>query len=521
MSIEECWGEYLKESFEENEDRIAVIDVGKNVRCTYRDLRRRVEEIERALIAIGVTRGTHVAMLFPSSSKWIANFLALINIGAVPVCLNCESTLEEIEYRVRHSDAKIVITNERVYAKIRSLEEALGLDLVIIENRQCTSSPGVHCGWDVFLSKGDEITKQEVQIARSKVKYDDPLAIQYTSGTTGTPKAVVSVHYKVLNNMHAFSRIFNYTKDDIIFSSLPMYHVMGCFFSCLMTFMVGGSLVLMGKFNTERVIEALIEEKCTSFHGVPTMYKMVLRKLGDRKLTSLNKGMIGGSYCDPETMDAIINKMHIPNIMQNYGQSEACGYTQTRLGDPISKVNSTVGRPIEGVEIKIVDKDGNKLPCNTIGEVVVKSEYRMAGYYKDKEATSKVIQDDWIYTGDLGALDEDGYLKITGRKKDIIIRGGENISPFDIENVLKKNEYIQDVVVVGVPDEVMGQEIGAFIISNKQGKQLDQTILINEIKVYGEKHLAKYERPRYIKLVDQYPLTGSGKVQKFRLAQMI
>lgn len=519
--LKENWGNYLENKFEEYSDKVAVIDIGKNVRCTYRELKRRTEEIEKAYIGQGIERGTHVVLLFPSSSKWISNFLALIHIGAVPVCLNCENTVEELAQKIKHSDSKMIITNESVYAKIRGVEEEFGVDLIVIENRQCACSPGIHCSWGDFIEKGKQIDEEKVLEARAKVKYDDPLAIQYTSGTTGTPKAVISLHYRVLNNMKEFSEVFQYTNEDIIFSSLPMYHVMGCFFSCLLTFMVGGTLVLMGKFNTERVIEALIEEKCTSFHGVPAMYRLVLRKLNGRSLGCLNKGMIGGSCCDEETMNGIINEMHIKNIMPNYGQSEACGYTQTRLGDPIEKVTSTVGRPIPGVEIKIINEEGEELPSHTRGEIIVHSDYRMAGYYKDEEATKKVIMDGWIHTGDLGELDEEGYLKITGRKKDIIIRGGENISPVGIENVLKKNKYIREVVVVGIPDKVMGQEIGAFITLNDEYVKTNNEMLVEEIKQYAAKHLAKYEIPKYIKIMKEFPLTGSGKVQRFKLTQLI
>lgn len=521
MIIKDTWGHFLRDKLEENKDRIAVIDIGKNVRCTYGDLRRRSESIEKAFLGCGVKRGTHVALVFPSSSKWIATFLALINIGAVPVCLNSEGTVEEIKYKITQSDSKVVVTNEVIYSKIRQIEEEIGLDLVIIENRQCACSLGIHCGWNTFIAKGKEVTNKQREEARAKVKYDDPLAIQYTSGTTGKPKGVVSLHYKVLSNMITFSKVFNYTKEDKVLSSLPMYHVMGCFFSCLLLFSVGGCLVLMGKFSTERSIEAIIEEKCTSFHGVPTMYKLILNKMGDRRFDSLNKGMIGGACCDLDTMDDIIHRMNIKNIMYNYGQSEACGYTQVRIGDPIEKVKTTVGRPIEGIEIKIVDDEGNELPPYTKGEIIVKSEYHMAGYYKDEEATKKTIVDEWIYTGDLGELDEEGFLKISGRKKDIIIRGGENISPIELEDVLRQYDLIQDIAVVGIPDQLMGQEIGAFVIPKNEAKTLDKDLLINKVKEYAEKHLAKYEQPRYIKIIDGFPLTGSGKVQRFKLVSMV
>lgn len=521
MIIKETWGRYLESIMEENADRIAVIDIQKNVRCTYRDLTRRSREIEKALIGYGVTRGTHVAMVLPSSSKWLAIFLAMINIGAVPVCLNHDVADEELKFRLKHSESKVVFTNEATYEKIRNMEQELQLEMVVIENRQCKCSPGVHIGWNTFLAQGKEVGDEDIRVARDQVQYDDPLTIQYTSGTTGMPKAVVSVHYRVLSNMLTFEKIFQYTKEDKILSSLPMYHVMGCFFSALLTFIVGGSLVLMGKFNTERVIQALIDEKCTSIHAVPTMYKLILQKLGEREITSLKKGMMGGSYCDRETVEEIRERMHIEAIMPQYGQSEACGYTQVRIGDPMEKVFNTVGRPAEGVEIKILDSKERELPVGETGEVVIRSDYCMAGYYKNDEATNKTIVDGWLHTGDLGRLDEEGYLKIMGRKKDIIIRGGENISPISIEEVLKKHYCIRDVAIVGIPDKIMGQEVGAFIILDEQEKGKKEEEIVEQIKDYAREHLAKYEQPKYIKIINKFPLTGSGKIQKFKLVNMI
>lgn len=520
MLIKETWGNYLREKFEENLDRLAIIDKSMNERYTYRELISKSESIEKAFIGYGVTRGTHVALVLPGGAGWIATFLALINIGAIAVCLNNDTTDLEIRDRLLYSDSKIVITDEETYGKIKLHEEEIGLDLAVIVGRQGCYSEGICCDLSSFIEQGSGVTETEVASARAKVRYDDILTIQYTSGTTGTPKAIMSVHYKVLSNMKLNSEVFKYTKEDKILSSLPMYHVMGCFFGCLMIFMSGGCLVLGGKFKTSRIIEALIEEKCTSFHGVPTMYKLIMNKMGDRVFPDLNKGMIAGSYCDAETMQAIITDMGIKNMFPSYGQSEGCGYTQTSMEDSIEKIKTTVGRAIDGVEIKIVDDQLKTLPANTEGEILVKSEYRMSGYYKDEAATHKGIIDGWIHTGDLGKLDKEGYLKITGRKKDIIIRGGENISPIEIECILKQQSKIKDAVVVGIPDDVMGQEIAAFIIGSEEEKKVEED-LINEIAAYVAEYLPKHKQPRYIRLVDKFPLTGSGKIQKFKLVELI
>lgn len=463
----------------------------------------------------------HVALIFPSSAEWISAFLALINIGAVPVCINNANTDGEIRYAVLHSDSRLIMTDEETYVKIRLHENEMDLKQIVIVDRNGYCSEASHCSIGTFLSSGYEVTNDRVNELRAMVSYDDILAIQYTSGTTGLPKAVMSVHYKVLNNIMQFRDIFKYNKEDKILTSLPMYHVMGCFFTCLLTFIVGGSLVLMSKFKTQRAIKALVEEQCTAFHGVPTMFKLIMSKMGESEFPYLKKGMIAGSYCEPEAMEAIINKMGMKDILPLYGQSEGSGYTQIRIGDPIEKVLNTVGRPVEGVCIKIVDSQLNEVEANVEGEILIQSEYTMAGYYKDEKATSQVIKDGWIHTGDLGKLDEEGYLSITGRKKDIIIRGGENISPVDIEATLRQYEYIKDVVVVGVHDEVMGQEIGACVIVDDKVKHLEQEVLKERIKEYTLENLAKHKRPRYIEIVENFPLTGSGKIQKTKLAQLV
>lgn len=520
MLIKETWGNYLRDKFEENLDRLAIIDKSNNERYTYRDLMIESESIEKAFIEYGVTRGTHVALVLPSSVTWVATFLALINIGAIAVCLNSDTTDIEIGDRLLYSDSKIVITDEETYGKIKLHEEEIGLDLAVIVGQQGRYSQGIYYDLSSFIEQGRGVTETEIASVREKVRYDDILTIQYTSGTTGTPKAVMSVHYKVLSNMKLNSDIFKYTKEDKILSSLPMYHVMGCFFGCLMIFMVGGCLVLGGKFKTSKIIEALIEEKCTSFHGVPTMYKLIMNKMGDRVFPNLNKGMIAGSYCDAETMQAIITEMGIKNLFPSYGQSEGCGYTQTSMEDSIEKIKTTVGKAIDEVEIKIVDDQLNTLPANTEGEILVKTAYCMSGYYKDEIATHKAIIDDWIHTGDLGKLDEEGYLQITGRKKDIIIRGGENISPVEIEFILKQQSRVKDAVVVGISDDVMGQEIAAFIIRSEAEEEGEEDF-INGIVAYISEYLPKHKQPKYIRLLDQFPLTGSGKIQKFKLVELV
>lgn len=515
--IQENWGNYLDKVFLENMNRIAVVDVSKNARYSYRDIMRQTKSIQRALVASGIEKGMHVAMIFPSSADWIECFLALIQLGAVPVCLNNNDSDGELRAAILSSDSRLVITDETTHVKIRLHEEELELIRVIIVDRNGYCSEGLHCSFETFLEEGRSTDDDVIEIMKNNVCYDDILAIQYTSGTTGSPKAVMSVHYRVLSNVILYRDIFRYNKEDKILCSLPMYHMMGCFFTCLLAFATGCSLVIMDKFKTSYAIRTLIEEECTSFHGVPTIYKLILSKIGDSQFTHLKKCMVAGSYCEPEVLKGIRSKMGIEHIFPAYGQTEGNGYTQIRMGDPIEKIFGTVGRPVEGVKIKIVNKDLEEVGVNEEGEVLVQTDYKMAGYYKDQESTNEVIVEDWIHTGDLGKVDEEGYLIITGRSKDIIVRGGENISPVEIELSLKEMCHIKDVVVVGVPDEVMGQEIAACIIIEEEAKRIGEERFKEELASYMKRHLAKHKWPKYIKCVEHFPLTGSGKIQKAKI----
>jgi len=514
MMMKETMNSFLEEKFKQYQNNEAIVYNESNTRLTYKELDERINQFAKGFISIGIKRGTHVSILAPSSPDWIVSFLALTKIGAVPVCLNDSNTLPEIKYAINHSDSYALIASTESMGNFYDDSLLDSLQYVIFLERTYAIDDKVIDITDL-LEESLQVSNETLQQYQSLTKYDDILTIQYTSGTTGKPKAVMSVHNRVLSNVLVFLKNFEYDEHDRILSALPLYHVMGCLFTGLLTFMTGGTLVLIKKFKTKQVLKIMQDEKCTSFHGVPTMYQFMLNDCQNFNLANLNKGMIAGAYCSPSTMKEIQTKLHIKNIFPAYGQSEGVGFTQIRVSDSDKKKQTTVGRAIEGVTLKIIDAEGNELPTGAVGEVIAYMPYRMAGYYKDEKATNETIVDGWIHTGDLGFLDSEGYLTIKGRKKELIIRGGENISPTDIEDVIRKFSSVQEIAVIGVPDDLLGEEICAYI---KMDFCNDYTK--HQLNDYIQLNLAKYKRPKFIRFVDSFPMTSSGKIQKNVLSTM-
>lgn len=505
---------YLEEQFEKYADNKAIIYPEADVSFTYKEMSDRINLLAKGLIANGIKKATHVSLIAPSCPDWLMYYLALTKIGAIPVCLNDKNTQNELEYLLDHSDS---------YAAIISKESAKNFDtsvlfkplqkVIYMEDMEVTDNKTLDT--KTLEVQAASVSDEVLRAYQAKTKYDDILMFLYTSGTTGRPKAVMSVHNRMLTNIKVFLDNFGYTQEDRILSALPLYHVMGCLFTAMLTFMAGGSLVLISKFKTKKALEIIQNEHCTSFHGVPTMYQYMLNYAEDYNVTSLQKGMIGGAYCAPETMMEIQEGLGIKYLFPAYGQSEGVGFTQIRMTDSNKKRITTVGKAVDGVELKIIDNEGKILPTGEVGEVIAFMPYRMAGYYKNPEATRETIKDGWIYTGDLGMLDKEGYLTIKGRKKELIIRGGENISPVDIEDVIRTYAMVEDVAVVGVPDKTMGEEICAYIQMKPFANFLEE-----EIREYIAQNLPKFKCPKYIRFIEQMPLNASGKILKRELQAM-
>ncbi|BBF42881.1 O-succinylbenzoic acid--CoA ligase [Lachnospiraceae bacterium KM106-2] len=517
--IHQSINQYLEPCFTKYHSNTAILYPEENLSFRYDEMREQIHRYARSLCSWGVKRNDHVAIILPTSPDWIFLFLAITLIGAVPVSLNDSDLQNEMEFKLNHSDTNYLFTTEAIYTNIISVCKIEKLKGIVILPIFHSSKHENVFSFEKFQSMYSDTSTEALAAVIAQTKYDDILNIQYTSGTTGLPKAVTSIHYSVLNNILVFLRNFHYTEQDKIVAALPLYHVMGCLFTGILTFLSGGCLVLISHFHTKEVLNIIQTESCTSFHGVPTMFRFMLNRCSDYNISSLTKCMIAGDYCGPSLIDAIHKELKIDHPFPCYGQSEGIGITQALLTDSINKIKYTVGKAVDQVIIKIIDDSGQELPHNQVGEIIAYIPYHMLGYYKDPDATRKTLHNDWLYTGDLGYLDDDNYLVLKGRKKEIIVRGGENISPVEIENVIRTYEPVENVAVIGISDSLMGQEIAAYItISPKH------TLVTEEMKEsldqYLCEHLPKYKRPKFVYFIDHFPMTTSGKIQKHKLIQL-
>jgi fatty-acyl-CoA synthase len=381
-----------------------------------------------------------------------------------------------------------------------------------------TRYPGMFL-WSDILEMGEEVSDHVLDERMSSLHPDDVINMQYTSGTTGFPKGVMLTHTNLVNNAANIASCMNLTYRDRMCIPVPFFHCFGCVLGTMACVSVGATMVPIQEFDVLSVLKAVQNEKCTALHGVPTMFIAELNHPDFDKfdLSSLRTGIMAGSPCPTEVMIAVTEKMGAREITIVYGQTESSpGITQTRTNDPIELRVSTVGRALPNVEVKIVDPSTNKeVPFGVQGELCTRGYHVMKGYYKNPEATKDAIdQDGWLHTGDLAIMDENGYCKITGRLKDMIIRGGENIYPREIEEFLYTHPKVLDVQVIGVPDEKYGEEVMAWI-RLKEGV----TATAEEIREYCEGKISRFKIPRYIEFCSEFPMTASGKIQKFRLRE--
>ena len=506
--INETIGAYTSNIFEKFKDNEAIVYVGDNRRFTYKKLNYEVNMIAKSLISIGVKKGDHIALLSSNSPEWIIVFLATLKIGAVSVCLNVSSTEEELDYMLKQSDSTILIVSDKDMIEKIDLEK---FDYLKITLKMKTL---FNLGY--IVSRMESVSDKVFMKVVNDVSPNDVATILYTSGTTGNPKGIMFTHSAVLNGPISFGKNYKYTSSDKILVALPLNHILGGKYTAILSLLFGSTVVLMKKFKTTVALETIEREKCTGFHGVPTMYQYLINNCSSYDLSSLRVGMIAGAVSSQTLMKEIMEHLHILELSNTFGQTETLGVTQTPIYDKNDSKINTVGKPVEYVEIKICDIiNGKELPPNTEGELCVKSPYCMVGYYNNPIATSATVKEGWVHTGDIGFIDEEGYLSIKGRLKDVIIRGGENISPTDIENHLIKHKYIETAVVVGIPDENLGEEIVAFIKVKKAA------LLVKEdIFEFLSGKLSKYKFPKYIEFIDVFPLTSTGKIKRNSLKQI-
>lgn len=528
----------LCDTYKEHE---AIVFPEENIHYTYAEFKSLYYNIAKSLLSLGVKKGDRVAIWALNYPESIALQIAVGKIGAVLVWLNSNYKKSELEYTLEHSDSTTLFLSKG-YKNQESLDILLQVcpELLTCKKGNLTStnlpklkniillndmeddtekySNHIYFLRELFNDNKD-ITDQYLSEIEQTITLAELLNIQYTSGTTGHPKAVMLDQYAIIKNALVTGEQFKYSSDDKLLTCLPLYHVMGCVLSAITCLLFGATVVLVKKFNTTTVLTYIESEKCTALNAVPTMFKYLLNsdQFDNYDLTSLNKGMIAGSLCPNQILAQIIDRMNIHELTIVYGQTEALAVTANLLTSSNDKKINTIGSVLPGVLIKIVDiNTGEELPNGMEGEICIKSPYNMQGYYKNEEATNRTIDcDGWLHTGDLASKDNQGLFKITERIKDIIIRGGENISPAEIELVLDSHEAIKESSIVGLPDKDLGEEVCSFIILND-----GYSIELSEIQKYVAENLANYKVPKYIEIIKEFPTTANGKIKKFQLKEL-
>lgn len=528
-------GKLLEEVAKERPESEAVVYPDRNLRYSYKQFDQECRKAAKGLMKLGIKKGEHIAIWASNRPEWVVTQFATGKMGAVLVTVNTSYQAAELEYLLKQSDSTTLILMEAfrdtsyidiLYKIIPELKTSQPGRL-FSENLPCLKNiiilgenryPGMFL-WSDIVSMGEEISDFELDERMDTLEPDDVINMQYTSGTTGFPKGVMLTHINLVNNAVNIAKCMKLTQEDRMCIPVPFFHCFGCVLGTMTCVTAGATMVPIQEFDVESVLHAVHTEKCTALHGVPTMFISELNHPDFKKydLSSLRTGIMAGSTCPIEVMKAVVEKMGADEITIVYGQTESSpGITQTRTNDPIELRVSTVGRALPNVEVKICDPLTKKeVPIGVQGELCTRGYHVMKGYYKNPEATAEAIdQEGWLHTGDLAVMDEKGYLNITGRLKDMIIRGGENIYPREIEEFLYTHPKVLDVQVVGVPDEKFGEEVMAWI-QVKEGESLTK----DEIKSYCAGKIAKFKIPRYVEFCSEFPMTASGKIQKFKLRE--
>ncbi len=517
--------------YPENE---AIVSVHQNIRLSYREFLGEVNRVAKALMGLGVEKGDRVGIWAMNHAEWVIVQFATAKMGAIMVNINPAYRTYELEYVLKQAEISTLIvqgrfkTSDYVGMFYEACPEAYESKPGRISSekfpflRNAIFMGDIPYGgmytWKDFLKKADEITSDELIERGEGLTFDDPINIQYTSGTTGFPKGVVLTHHNVLNNGYIIGEGMGFTGNDRLCIPVPFYHCFGMVLSNLASVTHGTTMVLPAPtFDAESVLRTIEIERCTAVHGVPTMFIAELTHPNFAKydMRTLRTGIMAGSPCPIEVMKEVNQKMHISEIVIVYGQTETSpGVTMTTTKDPLDRRVTTVGRAFPHTELKIVDAATGKIvPTGEIGEICARGYCVMKCYYNNPSATHATLdKDHWNHTGDLGTLDEEGYFKIVGRLKDMVIRGGENIYPREIEEFLHHNEKIFDVYVAGVPDIKYGEELCAWV-KLKPGQAMTE----QEVKDYCKGRIAHYKIPRYVMFVNDFPITISGKIQKFKM----
>ena len=506
----ETIGENLDRAIERFGDRDALVVRHQDVRLSYAELGAQVDRVARALVAAGLRRGDRMGIWAPNCVEWVLIQYASAKAGVILVNINPAYRPSELEYVLNQSGLKLLVAAQAFKSSdYVAMVEEVRPACAALERVVFTGTPE----WDAFVAGGDA----DVALP-DDLQFDDPINIQYTSGTTGFPKGATLSHHNILNNGFFVGEGCRYTHEDRVCIPVPFYHCFGMVMGNLGCTTHGACMVVPApSFEPAATLEAIQAERCTSLYGVPTMFiaQLDLPSFSDYDLSSLRTGIMAGSPCPVEVMRKAIDRMHMTDVTICYGMTETSPVsTQTSADDPLERRVGTVGRVHPHVEVKVVDPaTGACLPRGEAGELCTRAYSVMLGYWGEPEKTADAIDGaGWMHTGDLATMDDEGYLRIVGRSKDMIIRGGENVYPREIEEYLYTHPDVADVQVVGVPDLRYGEEAAAFVIL-RDGADVDGEAL----REFCRGRIAHYKVPRYVTMVDDFPMTVTGKVQKFKL----
>ena len=520
----------------QNPDTLALVVRHQDVHWTYREFSKQVDRLATGLIALGIEPGDRVGIWGPNSYEWVLTQFATAKIGAIMVCINPAYRLYELQYVLNKVECKVVIAAE----KFKSSEYLNMLNTLAPEIASCepgylraeklpflttvirmgdTRSPGMF-NFDEVCSLGSKDVYARYAERQGMLLPDDAINIQFTSGTTGNPKGATLTHVNILNNGYQSGKGMALTPDDKLCIPVPLYHCFGMVLGVLAAMSHGATMVLPSPvYDPLSTLEAVQEEKCTALHGVPTMFVTELDHpdFDSFDVSTLRTGIIAGAPCPEELMKRIIGDMNMDHVLIGYGQTEVSPINHMTLPeDSLENRTQTVGRPIPYIEIKIVDANNHVVPIGEQGEICTRGYSVMKGYWNDDEKTAETIVNGWLHSGDLGTMNEHGYVRITGRIKDMIIRGGENIYPREIEEFLYTHPKISEVQVFGVEDMKMGEEVCAWVqLKDKQ------TATEEDIREYCKGQISHFKIPRYVRFVNAYPMTVTGKIRKIEMRAMM
>ncbi|MBV8328605.1 AMP-binding protein [Chryseobacterium sp.] len=509
-------GGNLKSTVEKFPHQEALICVHQDYRATYQEFYNQTTAVAKALLFLGAKSGDRIGIWAANRYEWVLLQYATARIGTILVNINPAYRTHELTYVLNQSGVRFIFSSlnfktsnyKEMIAYAREVCPSLEHEIFFDED------------WDDFVNNGQDISDEVLHSFEEHVQFDDPVNIQYTSGTTGFPKGVTLSHHNILNNGYFIGIRLKYTEKDRVCIPVPFYHCFGMVIGNMCCTAHGACMVIPNdSFDPDITLKTVSDEKCTSLYGVPTMFiaELAVKDFDSYDFSSLRTGVMAGSVCPPEIMKKVENKMNIKEMSICYGMTETSPVsTQTRIGTSLQKQVSTVGTVQDHLEIKIVDENGRILKRGEHGELCTRGYSVMLKYWNDPENTQKVLDNArWMHTGDMAVMDKDGYITISGRIKDLIIRGGENISPKEIEDFLYTYTNILDVQIIGVPSEKFGEEVMAWVKVRK-----GFTITEEELQEYCKGKIAHYKVPKYWKFVDEFPMTISGKIRKVEMREI-